>query len=376
MGPRRIVPLSLQAILIVLINAPVVADCAAEKKGPFEVRFEKASYSGFDNTPFTARIVLDPDHEKRLFSYGVLVQIEGPNGLVGAGTITAVPEFNFNGPFDPPALAGEAIGATGVKGTSDFYSDDLPKLKNKVLATLSLGALPAGDYTLTLLPYRTLGAGEQLFVGGDLVVIDNQMLFGSATLHVSEVPGTIQVIGAPTRDRQSGLFVQTVRLTNILTRTPAGIRIWIDNLPQHVAVVNAYGYIDGRPYIDFLRALLPGQSVDVLIQFFPRDHKTIPAPIYSIEEINPPVIPPLNYASGQIQPHIKLRNGYSFLEFSTKRGVTYHIQYSADLQIWKTAQPVVTGTGAKAQWIDEGPPRTESKPSQGTIRYYRVIPSK
>lgn len=376
MGLSRIVPLGLQAILFVLINALVVVDHAAGKKAPFEIRFENASYSGFDNAPFTARIVIDPDHEKKLFSYGVLVQIEGTNGLVGAGTITPVPEFNFNGPFDPPALAGEAIGATGVKGTSDFFSNDLPKPKNKVLATLSLEALPAGDYTLILLPYRTLGAGEQLFVRGDFSVIDDQITFGSATLHIAETPGTIEVIGALTLDRQSGLLIQTVRLTNTLTRTPAGIRIWINNISQHVAVLNAYGYIDGRPYIDFLQALLPGQSVDVPIRFFPRDHKTIPAPTYSIEEINPPVIPPLNYASGQIQPHIKLRNGHSFLEFSTQRGVTYYIQYSADLQIWKTAQPVVTGTGAKAQWIDEGPPRTESKPYQDAIRYYRIIPSK
>jgi hypothetical protein len=375
MGPRRIVPLGLQAILFVLINAPFVGECAAEKKGPFEVRFENASYSAFDNASFIARILIDPDHEKKLFSYGVLVQIEGPNGLVGAGTITPVPEFNFNGPFDPPALAGEAIGVTGVKGTSDFFSNNLPKLKNKVFATFNLEALPAGDYTLSLFPYRTLGAGEQLFVGGDLDVIDNQITFGSATLHIAEVPGHIEAVGALTRD-QSGLLIQAVRLTNTLTRTPAGIRIWIDNVPQHVELLNAYGYIDGRPYIDFLQALPPGQSVEVPIRFFPRDHKTIPAPTYSIEEINPPVIPPLNYASEQIQPHIKLRNGYSFLEFSTQRGVTYYIQYSADLQIWKTAQPVVMGTGTKAQWIDEGPPRTESKPYQGAIRYYRIIPSK
>jgi hypothetical protein len=376
MGFGRIVPLGLQAILFVLINALIVADDAAGKKTPFEIRFEKASYSGFDNAPFTARIVIDPDHEKKLFSYGVLVQIEGTNGLVGAGTITPVLEFNYNGPFGPPALAGEAIGATGVKGTSDFFSNDLPKLKNKVFASLSLEALPAGEYTLSLLPYRTLGVGEQLFVQDDFSVIDDQITFGSANLRIAETAGTIEVIGALTLDPKSGLLTQTVRLTNTLTRTPAGIRIWIDNIPQHIAVLNAYGYIDGRPYIDFLQALLPGQSVDVSIWFFPRDHKTIPAPTYSIEEINPPVIPPLNNANGQIQPHIKLRNGYSFLEFSTKRGVTYYIQYSADLQIWKTAQPVVTGTGAKAQWIDEGPPRTESKPYQDAIRYYRIIPSK
>jgi hypothetical protein len=363
----------MQVHLFVSILAFAFTHPATAQK-PFKVFFEKPAYSASDQSPFSASILLDPFPAKRLFSYGLLVQIEGSNGLVGTGVVVPVKQFDFNGPLDPPALAGDAIGVAAVKGTSDFFRNTLPPLVKKTLATLTLDPLPAGDYTLTLLPYRTLGVQEQLFVRGDLGVSDGQITFGTATLHVAQVPGTISPIGGLAADPQNnGLLTQKLHLTNTLTRTPNGIRVWIDNVPAIVTVWNAFGKVNGRPYVDYLPPLAPGQSVDLSIQFFPRDRKTIPKPIYVLEEINPPnVLPPIG-PTQPIQPRLTLANGYNLLEFSTRGGTTYYVQYSADLQMWKTAQPAVTGTGSRVQWIDDGPPRTESRPNQGIVRFYRIV---
>jgi hypothetical protein len=35
--------------------------------------------------------------------------------------------------------------------------------------------------------------------------------------------------------------------------------------------------------------------------------------------------------------------------------------------------PVITAPANRVQWIDAGPPKTDSNPAQQTARYYRVI---
>jgi hypothetical protein len=56
----------------------------------------------------------------------------------------------------------------------------------------------------------------------------------------------------------------------------------------------------------------------------------------------------------------------------------YFIQYAdtpADLMDSATVQtafPSVTGTGSRVQWIDNGPPKTASPPTNGS-RFYRVL---
>jgi hypothetical protein len=52
-------------------------------------------------------------------------------------------------------------------------------------------------------------------------------------------------------------------------------------------------------------------------------------------------------------------------------GQNYYVQYSSNLTNWTTVLPAVTGTGTRQQWIDNGPPKTESFPS-GVMRAYRL----
>ncbi len=51
----------------------------------------------------------------------------------------------------------------------------------------------------------------------------------------------------------------------------------------------------------------------------------------------------------------------------------YCIQYSGDLENWKMAQCIVTGTGGRLHWVDRGPPETESHPAIQPMRFYRAF---
>ncbi len=339
------------------------------------VRFEKNSFFIFGNTSFKSKVLIDPVPTQRLLSYGLLAQISSAGGIVGTAELAAVKRFNFNGPLDIPALTTDAIGSAGIKATVDFFDRAVPLqgLRDKTLAVFTLQPLPPGDYTITLQPYRSLGEAEHLFIGRDLSVADPQIEFGTAELHVAEAVGTVRALGAVTRNGPVGTLQQKVRLTNTSARTLTGVRLLIDALPATFSVWNAFGQAYGRSYIESGQSVPAGQFVDLTVQFRSNNRTAVPRPKYVMEEARPLVLPPLN-STAPIQPTLKTQtNGLAILEFSTVAGTVYYVQYSSDMLTWKTAQPSVMGTGAKAQWLDTGPPRTDSKPSRGATRFYRIV---
>ena len=70
---------------------------------------------------------------------------------------------------------------------------------------------------------------------------------------------------------------------------------------------------------------------------------------------------------------VPLADGSFMLEFRSLASRNYFVQYTSSLQGWRTVVPPVAGTGSSVQWIDNGPPKTESLPSQTSSRIYRVL---
>ena len=68
----------------------------------------------------------------------------------------------------------------------------------------------------------------------------------------------------------------------------------------------------------------------------------------------------------------RLPDGSFRIQFKSDFNRSYLIQYSEDVQDWKTAWPAVLGTGAILDWTDDGPPKTDTHPSLHPSRYYRV----
>lgn len=72
-------------------------------------------------------------------------------------------------------------------------------------------------------------------------------------------------------------------------------------------------------------------------------------------------------------PAEELPDGRFRLAFPTLLNRRYSVQYTDDLSQWKTAAGQILGTGGAVEWIDDGPPVTESVPGTGTTRLYRVV---
>ena len=74
----------------------------------------------------------------------------------------------------------------------------------------------------------------------------------------------------------------------------------------------------------------------------------------------------------QVDRSVQLQSGRFLIEFTAVPGRSYVVQYSSDMETWKSANPIITAPSNKVQWYDDGPPKTESIPSSGS-RFYRVM---
>ncbi len=69
----------------------------------------------------------------------------------------------------------------------------------------------------------------------------------------------------------------------------------------------------------------------------------------------------------------RLSDGTFRLAFETVLNRQYIVQYSDDLALWKTAFPPIVGNGGSVEWIDNGPPATDSSPVGLPGRWYRIL---
>jgi hypothetical protein len=151
------------------------------------------------------------------------------------------------------------------------------------------------------------------------------------------------------------------------------IRVLISDLRPGVFVFNGSGTNDGTPYVQSNLPMPPGGSVDLTIEYSVPDFQA-PNPTLAAQIVQP--IGEASVPSGVLIPvsrALRMANGDFLLEFASLSGRTYFVQYSGDMKNWKTALPSVTGTGSRVQWLDNGPPRTESLPTSMACRFYRVL---
>jgi hypothetical protein len=68
-----------------------------------------------------------------------------------------------------------------------------------------------------------------------------------------------------------------------------------------------------------------------------------------------------------------ISQGQLTIEFASIPGRTYVVEYSSDMQTWLTATPPIVAKNTKTQWVDTGPPVTQSPPGSPGQRFYRVV---
>jgi len=325
------------------------------------------------------------------------------------GGFTSLPSTNYNGPesFTYQAndgalnsgLATVSITITGANdapvAVNDSYTTPEDTLLNVsaagVLANDSdvdgdaLSAILVSEPTQGVLALNTNGGFTYLpainYSGTDRFTYkanDGLADSGIATVSITIIPVVIECLplttNAPTFNWQTSLFDQKVHISNSTAIPIPALQVSISGLREGVRVMNAAGELNGISFVQYNQELAPGTNVELTIEFHVTDRKSFEAQFCA----KPVLKSTPTQQDGTIVDKDRmmfLADGSFMIEFSSVPGRVYEVQYSSDMQNWKAATPKVSNGSNRIQWIDNGPPKTESFPSKSeqSRRYYRVI---
>jgi hypothetical protein len=182
--------------------------------------------------------------------------------------------------------------------------------------------------------------------------------------------------GAPVFNPQTGLYEETVVVTNTGNGTVAGFQMYVKMLTPNVYLWNATGTNGAGPYVQYSFPVDPSNHVSMILEFYD------PNRIAFSNSLS--VIPIIPGAMGTVSTNGSVMVNSVFadtrsvpmrivVEFASIPGKTYAIIYSSDMVNWYIATPSITANANVTQWYDDGPPKTASQPASTTSRFYRVI---
>lgn len=150
------------------------------------LEFDQDSYQVRAGQSVEVKVALDAPPTGGLASYGFRLLHDA--GVVQAGPVTTPAALNYFGVNGPGNLIRIEPDFIGIKGTVDFFAGPDDYYHGTLLAAFKLTFPVPGDYTLSLDLFNTVGPTEDIFVtGGTFDVLDGDMTFGPASVHVVEV---------------------------------------------------------------------------------------------------------------------------------------------------------------------------------------------
>lgn len=187
----------------------------------------------------------------------------------------------------------------------------------------------------------------------------------------------ITVFASITLNPQTGLYEQSVTVTNTGPLTAAAVRVYIQGLRSGVQLYNATGINETGPYVQYNAPLNPGQAVTFLLEFYVPDRGPFTDTLQAVAILPGATVS----ASGGFainRTFIDTRIPGSprlVIEFDSVPGQVYTVIYSDDGMVtWQVATPSITATSTVTQWYDDGPPETISGPLTVVgSRFYKVI---
>lgn len=176
-------------------------------------------------------------------------------------------------------------------------------------------------------------------------------------------------------DPQDGLMEQTINLMNIGTNTVSAARVIVSGLTN--VLYNAVGTNGGNPYVQYGASLAPGQSVNMVLQYFvpTRLPITVSNAQYTAVPVGALNLSPPSGTPFAITLITNLPSGNVMIEFQATMGTSYTVLYSDNPAMTNAmeAQPPIIAPANEVQWIDFGPPGTVSTPASTNSRFYQVI---
>ncbi len=247
-----------------------------------------------------------------------------------------------------------------------------------------------GTIAFTLVPGATnLYAGRLAFASQPLPLAFAPAVVSAtdtnSVVSTSPVPPVVTRGGSPAAlDPQTGLFEQVVELANPGPDLFGDVFLVVgalgtDSRTNAIGHQNAHGYLTtGETYVNS-GAIAPGETRRLTLEYFVPDYVTRPSPTLTprgsaLVTFTPPAGTTLSVTTNRF-----IAAGF-LVEFPTRTGYRYYVQYSADAAGFsgtdtsavRTALPAVAGTGSNVQWLDNGAPKTASRPTDGG-RFYRVL---
>lgn len=207
----------------------------------------------------------------------------------------------------------------------------------------------------------------------------------NSVVSTSPVPPVVIRGGSPAAlVPQTGLFEQVVELANPGPDLFGDVFLVVgalgtDSRTNAIRHQNAHGYLTtGETYVNS-GAIAPGETRRLTLEYFVPDFVTRPSPTLTprgsaLVTFTPPAGTTLPVTTNRF-----IAAGF-LVEFPTRIGYRYYVQYAADAAGFsgsdtsavRTALPAVAGTGSNVQWLDNGAPKTVSRPTDGG-RFYRVL---
>lgn len=249
----------------------------------------------------------------------------------------------------------------------------------------NLGTLANGGSTDFLFTIQPTNVDTNLTLTasiGSTNVLDPNPTNNSTSTNVPVIaylPGQlVAVTNSPQSiDFANGSMDQSILLSNAGTNDVPAVRVVVTGLTNRL--FNAVGTNNGSPFVYYSRSLAAGQSVSLLLQYFPRG--LFP---FSNGQLHPFAVPVPNLtpptATGvstnlSISRIGKLNNGWMFIEWPAITNRTYTVVYSDNVLFSNAmiAPPSIVAPANRIQWIDYGPPATVSAPTNASSRFYRVL---
>ncbi len=172
---------------------------------------------------------------------------------------------------------------------------------------------------------------------------------------------------------QTGLLEQTVTVTNPSGATAEAILLTVTNLPSGARWYSSTDTTGNN--LKFDSPLAPGDSVVLKLEYYLPTRDTSYTPNLSVSATTPDT--PVDPAGTVLQiSRQERRNDTHVIEFITVPGRQYMVQYRDGMDEstpWINSPAIIMATSTRVMWVDDGPPKTKSKPSESSSRFYRVI---
>jgi hypothetical protein len=130
---------------------------------------------------------------------------------------------------------------------------------------------------------------------------------------------------------------------------------------------------EARSYVLLNHALASGQSCECLLEYYVPERRPAGDLTYEAESTTPVEAHGAMGSQLALDRDPVLAQGRLLVEFASIPGSRYVIEYSSDLVNWTAAAPPIRAAGNRVQWLDDGPPKTESPPAELGTRLYRVV---